>query len=181
MYAAVGGKNGPNRMPSWCRVMLGEKKERDEIIAAPPKGKGPNLVIRYRLPRSEAAAGSEVIASIGIHGGGEVSNTGKGRQFQLKCKEAFQYLLARPMEEEVSLPALGGKPHKFDLATHERDVVVECKAFTWTSGGHVPAAKVTTLREAVQFLRSTLATSEPFLVISKASLPERTETLGQYL
>ena len=108
------------------------------------------------------------------------SNTGKGNQFQLKCKAAFQNLLGRPMEEEVSMPALGGKPHKFDLATHERDVVVECKAFTWTSGGNVPSAKITTLREAVQYLRSIPATSVPYLVISKASLREKTETLGQY-
>ena len=48
----VGGYAGPDhRMPTCCSVMRGEMTNADEELAAPPKGKGESVVIRYRLPR----------------------------------------------------------------------------------------------------------------------------------
>ena len=38
-------------MPTCCNVMYAEMQPGDEVRAAPPKGKGATLVIRYRLPR----------------------------------------------------------------------------------------------------------------------------------
>jgi transcriptional regulator with XRE-family HTH domain len=40
-----------NRMPVCCSVMERERSSRDQILHAPPKGKGSTLTIRYRLPR----------------------------------------------------------------------------------------------------------------------------------
>ena len=42
---------GPNRMPILCSAMEELKRDEDEYLDRPPKGKGPNLRIRYRLPR----------------------------------------------------------------------------------------------------------------------------------
>lgn len=40
-----------HRMPICCAVMRSEMTSLDPIIAAPPKGNGASLTIRYRLPR----------------------------------------------------------------------------------------------------------------------------------
>ena len=52
----------------------------------------------------------------------------------------------------VLIAVAGKKPHRFDLATREHDIVGECKAFTWTEGGNIPSAKISTLKEAVSYL-----------------------------
>jgi hypothetical protein len=52
IHRTVGGYPGPNhRMPICCEVMYAERRAADEIISAPPKGKGATLTIRYKLPR----------------------------------------------------------------------------------------------------------------------------------
>ena len=48
VHRAVGGYPGNNhRMPVCCEVMYERVKGDDEVIAAPPKGKGATLKIRY--------------------------------------------------------------------------------------------------------------------------------------
>lgn len=42
---------GNNRMPVCCRVMRAAMRAGDTVVASPPKGAGPNLVIEYLLPR----------------------------------------------------------------------------------------------------------------------------------
>ena len=32
------------------------------------------------------------------------------------------------------------KPHRFDLGSDDPPILVECKSFTWTSGGNSPSA-----------------------------------------
>ena len=52
LHRLVGGYPGKaHRMPICCDVMYDEMGPEDEILQAPPKGKGATLVIRYRLPR----------------------------------------------------------------------------------------------------------------------------------
>jgi len=52
LHSEVGSYPGSNhRMPVCCDVMRRNMKEGDEILQQPPKGKGANLVIRYKLPR----------------------------------------------------------------------------------------------------------------------------------
>ena len=52
VHREVGGYPGSNhRMPVCCEVMYAEMTERDELLSAPPKGKGATLTIRYQLPR----------------------------------------------------------------------------------------------------------------------------------
>ena len=52
LHRQVGGYPGSNhRMPLCCNVMYGEMSTEDEVIKAPPKGKGASVVIRYQLPR----------------------------------------------------------------------------------------------------------------------------------
>jgi hypothetical protein len=52
LHRRVGGyPSHSHRMPLCCDAMYHERQNGDEIIAAPPKGKGARLTIRYSLPR----------------------------------------------------------------------------------------------------------------------------------
>jgi hypothetical protein len=52
LHRDVGDYPGPDhRMPICCSVMESEMRAGDVIVAAPPKGKGASLTIRYALPR----------------------------------------------------------------------------------------------------------------------------------
>jgi hypothetical protein len=41
------------------------------------------------------------------------------------------------------------KNHKFDLGSEAPPILVECKSYTWTSGGNSPSAKIRSLNEAM--------------------------------
>lgn len=52
LHRQVGGYPSNNhRMPVCCQVMRENMRPGDQILAAPPKGDGATLVIRYKLPR----------------------------------------------------------------------------------------------------------------------------------
>ena len=85
------------------------------------------------------------------------------------------------MALEISMPI--GHPPKsrpFDLASATRRVVGECKAFTWTASGNVPSAKVTTLREACQYLRLLPEGTTRLLLMARSVHPRTGEPLADY-
>jgi hypothetical protein len=88
--------------------------------------------------------------------------------------------LGRDFDLEVPIQIGSGKPHLFDLATRERDMVAECKAFAFTATGNNPSAKITTLREATVYLRSIPGDVKRLLIVKRAPHPKRGETLAQY-
>lgn len=52
MHRSLGGYPAPNhQMPTCCNVMHSHARVGDEILSAPPSGRGASLTIRYRLPR----------------------------------------------------------------------------------------------------------------------------------
>jgi hypothetical protein len=52
LHTRVGGYPAKGHsMPTCCSAMRDEMKIGDQMLAAPPKGKGANLIIRYRLRR----------------------------------------------------------------------------------------------------------------------------------
>jgi hypothetical protein len=81
---------------------------------------------------------------------------------------------------EVPINIGGIRPHFFDLATPERDVVAECKAFTFTVAGNNPSAKISTLREAAADLSSIPGSVVRLLIVKENAHPRRGETLGRY-
>ncbi len=55
LHRQVGGYPGINhRMPICCDVMYGMMQQGDQILYAPPKGKGASLKIQYQIPRTGA-------------------------------------------------------------------------------------------------------------------------------
>jgi hypothetical protein len=79
---------------------------------------------------------------------------GLGAAYPLPTLSSVGASLAPTVDLEVPIQIGSGKSHLFDLATRERDIVAECKAFTFTATGNNPSAKMTTLREATMYLRS---------------------------
>jgi hypothetical protein len=108
-----------------------------------------------------------------------LSNTERGKAFQLLCRDALKRALSRDFDLEVPID-VAGKLHKFDLASPERNTVVECKAIKFTKGENNPSAKITTLREAVMYLRAAQGNPARLLIIKHDPHPKRKETLGQY-
>lgn len=83
---------------------------------------------------------------------GAVSNTQAGRDFQ-DSVQRFLAGLGVELEREFSVEVGNAfkKPHRFDLGSAEPPVLVECKSYTWTSGGNSPSAKIRGLNEAMLF------------------------------
>lgn len=81
---------------------------------------------------------------------GAISNTHAGREFQA----AVMFFLAKRgvmLRPEYGLP-IGFKEkkvHKFDLGSDSPPTIVECKSYTWTSGGNSPSAKLRSLNESM--------------------------------
>jgi hypothetical protein len=81
---------------------------------------------------------------------GSISNTHVGREFEEAARLFFAEtgVLLQP-----NFVALVGhsikKPHRFDLGSDDPPILVECKSFTWTSGGNSPSAKLRNMNEVM--------------------------------
>jgi hypothetical protein len=115
---------------------------------------------------------------------GMASNSERGRVFQDRAHRALVKWLGVDMEMEVEL-SIGSPPklHRFDLASLDRAYVGEAKAFAWTVSGNIPSAKITTLREAVQYLRTLPETTKTFVIMPREQRslhPRHRESLAEY-
>jgi hypothetical protein len=81
---------------------------------------------------------------------GAVSNTHAGRDFQ-DATQLFLAGIGLALEREFAVPVGHAikKVHRFDLGSPAPPVLVECKSYTWTSGGNSPSAKIRGLNEAM--------------------------------
>jgi hypothetical protein len=81
---------------------------------------------------------------------GSVSNAHAGRAFEQAARLFFAET-GIVLEPEFTAP-VGHKikkPHKFDLGSEDPPILVECKSYTWTSGGNSPSAKIRGLNEVM--------------------------------
>ncbi|MDD5451152.1 MAG: hypothetical protein PHT49_04585 [Desulfovibrionales bacterium] len=112
---------------------------------------------------------------------GADSNTQVGRDFETKAEAFFAaqgIKLTRGVSIEIGVN--GKKPHNFDLGDEHAKVLVECKAHTWTEGGNVPSAKMTTWNQAMFFFHAAPSGFRKILFVLKDFSEKRKETLGQY-
>jgi hypothetical protein len=110
-----------------------------------------------------------------------VSNTGRGKEFQVLARCAVSRFLGAEFDMEVALP-IGNPPklHFFDLVSRDHRYVGEAKAFAWTISGNVPSAKITTLREAAQYLQALPPGTKGFIVMKEDRNPRTSESLADY-
>jgi len=109
------------------------------------------------------------------------ANTKKGRDFQLRVQQALERTLGIEFDLEVKI-AIGDPPkaRPFDLASRSGAIVAECKAYAWTQGGNVPSAKITTLREAANYLLQLPVSTTTLIVMDRHCHPRRGEALADY-
>lgn len=58
--------------------------------------------------------------------------------------------------------------------------MIECKCYTWTNGNNVPSAKISTLNEAVLYMRSLPEGTLKILSMKKDVRTSNSETLASY-
>lgn len=110
-----------------------------------------------------------------------MSNVDRGKSFQLAVKDALERRSGIVFDLEVTLPVGDPpKPHTFDFASPDKRYVGEAKAYAWTKGENVPSAKITGLREAVNYLRLLPSSTATFLIVKRDYHPRRRETLGEH-
>ena len=71
----------------------------------------------------------------------------------------------------ISINGRAKKPHKFDWGNDK--LLVECKRYTWTSGGNSPSAKFATANEAMLYFIAAPQSCSKMLFMSE------TERLGK--
>jgi hypothetical protein len=81
---------------------------------------------------------------------GSISNAHAGREFE-EAARVFFAETGVSLHPEFSAPVgfKVKKPHKFDLGSEDPPILVECKSYTWTSGGNSPSAKIRGLNEVM--------------------------------
>jgi hypothetical protein len=109
-----------------------------------------------RVRRSQATAlsllvvGKQVIVENNFQRAGALNNTQVGRDFEEAARLFFattNIALQSGFSEKVGYKIK--KSHKFDLGSKEPPILVECKSYTWTSGGNSPSAKIRGLNEVM--------------------------------
>jgi hypothetical protein len=104
-----------------------------------------------------------------------------GRIFQIAVKNILCKRYNTDFDLEVSIE-IGNppKPHKFDLATEDESIVVECKCYTWTDTGNVPSAKLMGLDEAVFYFGFLPRKTTKIICMKRSVFPGKEETLAEY-
>jgi len=81
---------------------------------------------------------------------GSISNAHVGREFE---ESAHVFFAETGVSLQLGFSVPVGykikKSHKFDLGSENPPILVECKSYTWTSGGNSPSAKVRGLNEVM--------------------------------
>jgi hypothetical protein len=108
-----------------------------------------------------------------------LSNQARGTAFEERAAKALATHTGMAFQLRVPLD-IGDPPkrHIFDLAAADRMICGEAKTFTFTATGNVPSAKISTLREAAQYLQLLPPSTQGFIVMSRDCHPRTDEPLG---
>lgn len=115
---------------------------------------------------------------------GSISNTHVGNEFENLVRGYFKDRLKVELKKvfplEIGISKLK-KIHNFDLGTDiKSNIVIECKAHTWTEGGNVPSAKLTVWNEAMYYFYLAPNKYRKIFCIQKDYSEKRDKTLGGY-
>jgi len=112
---------------------------------------------------------------------GAKSNTHVRREFELAAKNFFSTQgLSLQKNILVNIGINGTHPHNFDLGDLNEKILVECKSHTWTEGGNVPSAKMTTWDQAMYFFHAAPTGYRKIFFVLKDYSEKRQETLAEY-
>ena len=108
-------------------------------------------------------------------------NSRVGQEFQERVCMIMQQYWGKDFGLEVPI-SIGAPPkeHRFDCASKDKSIVVECKCYTWTDSGNIPSAKLMGLNEAIFYMSYLPADVKKILCIKKATHAKKEETLAEY-
>ena len=109
------------------------------------------------------------------------SNTQVGIDFEEFALNHFKRLfpgLMRPFW--LPIGHIEQKEHKFDLGCAKDKVIIECKSHTWTEGGNVPSAKLTTWDQAMLYFFLAPRKYRKIFAMKKDLNPKTQESLASY-
>jgi hypothetical protein len=108
-------------------------------------------------------------------------NPRKGRVFQEKSAEILSKYFGIDFHLDYPIP-IGNPPkdHKFDLVSTDKQIVGECKNYSWTETGNVPSAKMGFTNEAAFYLTFLPKEHTKFIVMRKDNHVKRNESLAEY-
>lgn len=108
-------------------------------------------------------------------------NPGVGKKFQERvliiAKDRFGMAFVQENPVPVGKPS---KDHRFDIVSSDKKIVIECKCYSWTNGNNVPSAKMSTLNEAVLYMRSLPENTKKIIAMKKDVRQRTAETLAGY-
>lgn len=111
------------------------------------------------------------------------SNASIGRQFELAVQRVLREKCGLSLNIEYKLRIGVGKKkkdHRFDLGAKEPEVIVECKAHTWTNGNNIPSAKLAVWNEAMYYFAIAPTYYRKIFCTLRATSAARSETLAEY-
>ena len=108
-------------------------------------------------------------------------NPKHGADFQKAVRQYLINTYGQGYELEKKLP-IGQPPkeHKFDIVNMDRQVVIECKRYTWTATGNVPSAKMGLTNEAAFYLSFLPDSYKKYIVMLRSYHEKRNESLAEY-
>jgi len=112
---------------------------------------------------------------------GAKSNTHVGKEFEKAVMEFFTtqgLILQKNISVDIGINEK--RPHNFDLGNLTEKILVECKSHTWTEGGNVPSAKMTTWDQAMYFFHVAPKGYLKIFFVLKDYSEKRRETLAEY-
>ena len=105
-----------------------------------------------------------------------------GAEFQRQVMEWFKdNFKGKSFVMEKPIPI--GEPrneHKFDIASEDNSIVIECKRYTWTISGNVPSAKIRSVNEAVLYFSFLDDSIDKYIVMYRSYNVKRKQTLAEY-
>lgn len=75
------------------------------------------------------------------------------KDFEREAKAFFDQHFSIRLLEHMPIPLPSGEIHKFDLASTDEAIAIECKSYTWTKSGNYPNAKIAEAQRTAELLR----------------------------
>ncbi len=101
--------------------------------------------------------------------------------FEKQCQKIVTDHFRVPFERQVRIK-IGDPPkaHKFNLVSHQRGTIIECKNYQWRKNGDPPNGKITELKSVVLYSLFVEFQCEKIIMMAKSTHPKRNETLAEY-
>lgn len=107
-------------------------------------------------------------------------NPKKGKDFESQAGISLKNKYGQFFDKKSINIGNPPKAHIFDLVSEDGIIIAECKNYSWTNTGNIPAAKNAVLNEAVLFLLHTPVNSKKIIILRKDRHPKRRETYAEY-